>query len=833
MIGRPQRKSRSGGLSSRSGEGFPSAQRWLGRLFVMVAFAVLVAAITKEPRRDPLLMEDIDTSKVAEEEIRAGVSFESIDLQATKEARDTAVAKVLDYFRVDHDRVQTQLKVLRDRIDLLNAQRESAKQTIVAALRASTSDQTAADVVAKCLAFLATKLKEDPAWKDMPSVPSIALWLTPDRNSLPERQFTPVAANAKPGAKDDAEKEPRNVEALTPAEPHLTFTYAERLADLTKESIEFVLTQGVRPKELPPDLESKHVVILRDSPRPDQQASSELVYAEVPDPDGALELLNTHLMDAAKRAARDTQDPAEWAKLHEAAFSTVKPLLIDTIRRDNVQTAEARERARDAVAPAMKRIEAGEIIQDRGKRWTAQSRSDVKTYLTLLQQEQKPLQHLLTTALAHGILVALVLFCLFRTMRPMLNPMMEEDEFQTNKNLALLLMCMTVVAGRLLLYFEPSGFMLPVAASGILYAILVNTPLAAMVSALTAVLVSVQHGYDWRLLVTALAMSLAGVFSIIKVRRRSDMAAAALKATFFGLVAMAAISLAMDSLLSESALRRLVLIGLNGLLCVLVVPGVLSPIERLFHITTDIQLLEYSDLNNEVMSRLAIKAPATYAHSLMLGQIAEAAADAIGANGLLARVCAYYHDIGKMIRSEYFTENQQGYNIHDDLTPRMSARAIAAHVIQGAEMAREYHLPRPIIDGILEHHGTCLISFFYQQAVDQQKHGDVREEDFRYPGPKPQSPETAILMICDASESGVRSIKNANAERVREFVDKIIAQRSADRQFDDCNLTLKQLDTIAEVVTQRIVTNLHTRLAYPERKPEHKADNVIALGGME
>jgi putative nucleotidyltransferase with HDIG domain len=155
----------------------------------------------------------------------------------------------------------------------------------------------------------------------------------------------------------------------------------------------------------------------------------------------------------------------------------------------------------------------------------------------------------------------------------------------------------------------------------------------------------------------------------------------------------------------------------------------------------------------------------------------------------MARVCAYYHDIGKMRRSEYFCENQQGYNIHDELSPRLSARAIAAHVIQGAEMAREHHLPQPIIDGILEHHGTCLIGYFYQQAQKQQKHGDVKEDDFRYPGPKPQRPETAILMICDAVESGVRSIKNPNEERVREFVDKIIAARNADRQFDDCNLT--------------------------------------------
>ena len=146
-------------------------------------------------------------------------------------------------------------------------------------------------------------------------------------------------------------------------------------------------------------------------------------------------------------------------------------------------------------------------------------------------------------------------------------------------------------------------------------------------------------------------------------------------------------------------------------------------------------------------------------------------------------------------------------------------------------MAREHHLPQPIINGISEHHGTLLISFFYQQALEQQKHGDVREEDFRYPGPKPQSPETAILMICDAVESGVRTLKNPNEERVREFVDKLIHQRSEDRQFDECDITLKKLDTIGEVLTKYVMTTMHRRVAYPERETEGQAANVIPMSG--
>ena len=147
-------------------------------------------------------------------------------------------------------------------------------------------------------------------------------------------------------------------------------------------------------------------------------------------------------------------------------------------------------------------------------------------------------------------------------------------------------------------------------------------------------------------------------------------------------------------------------------------------------------------------------------------------------------------------------------------------------------MAREMHLPKPIIDGILEHHGTCLISFFYKEAVQQAKHGGVTEADFRYPGPRPRHRETAILMICDAVESAVRTLKNPNEERVRELVDRIVTSRASDRQFDECDLTLKDLDTIAEVLTKRVASTQHRRIAYPEQKPEAAAaTNVIPLSG--
>lgn len=829
MLGRlGTKKSRIGAFAQRPGgdeDGPAPGKRWQQRLAVTAAWALIAIAITKPAKVDTGIPEDIDRSVVASEEIRAAFSFETVDLRATGEARNTAAEKVPYYYRIDRERVQEKLRALRERIEMLDNQRPAVAEAILAALRQSNAEQSAEEVANKAVSNFAAKLLESPEWASMPDASVLAVWWKPDVDSLPERQFAEVPAHG--GAA--AEKKP--TVTLKPEEAAmLRFTTGDRLRDLTLGSLEYVLTEGVRPETLAAGSANQRVVIMRDDPLADQQVSSELPLSEIPDPAEAVEkVLSARLLDMAKRVARETIEPTEWAKLHDAALPMVKPEVVDTIRYDKVSTEGARERAMEAVEPLMKEIAAGEIIQDRGKRWTAETRSDVRTYLGILQKEEKTTQRNISVLIAHILLVALGILCLYRSVG-----LLEEaapENARLHLNLGLLLIACAVLVSRLSSYFEPSGFAVPIAAAGILYAILVNVRLGAIVSILTALFVSVQYKYDWRLLVVGSAMSLAGVFSIYKVRRRSDMSAASIKATAIGIVAIVAITLTMDSLWSEAALRRMLLVVMNGAICLMVVPGLLPPLERLFGITTDIQLLEYSDLNNEVLSQLAIKASATYAHSLMLGQLAEAAADAIGANGLLARVCAYYHDIGKMRRSEYFTENQKGYNIHDELSPRLSARAIAAHVIQGAEMAREYHLPRPIVDGILEHHGTCHIGFFYQQALEQQKHGDVREEDFRYPGPKPQRPETAILMICDAVESGVRSIKNPNEERVREFVDKIIAKRNADRQFDDCNLTLKQLDTVAEVVAHRTMTNLHTRLAYPEPKAEPPAANVIPLSG--
>ncbi|MBI2425166.1 MAG: HDIG domain-containing protein [Candidatus Hydrogenedentes bacterium] len=788
-------------------------------IITSLAFVVLVAALTREPKRNALVSVDLSEA-VSRQEVRAEIPFDSVDLEATEAERARASSSVPGLYYIDQERVSTQLNSLRSRIAWITGQRDTVRQAVLGALKNARPEDDPDVLVEKTILQTVTDLRTQNQDAELPEPAVLALWLMPDAQSLPAVVFTP--------AQGDAADPATPVVAFDPPEPRpLTFSTGDGLARLALEGLEFVLMEGIRPRGAAPGAAAQQVAILRNNRLPDVQVGATQAFADVPDIETAAVMLRERLRTTTPAVARELGVPDAWAKLHEAAVAMAEPGVSDTLRYDMVSTASARERAREAVPPVARPIHAGQIIQDDGKLWTEQSREDVKIYVSKLENEENPLKRLVGALVAHVILAGLVLVGLSRSVSLLKGETsgMALQYF----NLALLILCVTLIVGRVISYFEPTGFIVPMATGSILFAILANMRLASLFGIFLAVLLSAQYGYDWRVLVAGIGMSLAGTFSIFHVRRRSEMAAASIKATVVGLVIMVAISLTMDSMLSEAAWRRMLLIAFNGGICLLAVPALLSPLERLFSITTDIQLLEYSDLNNPLLRQLAIEAPGTYAHSQTLGQLAEAAADAIGANGLMARVCAYYHDIGKMRRSEYFTENQTGYNVHDDLSPRLSARAIAAHVVQGAEMAREFHLPKPIIDGILEHHGTCLIGFFYEQAKKQNKHGDLSEQDFRYPGPKPQRPETAILMICDAAESGVRSIKNPNEERVREFVDSIVASRSADRQFDDCDLTLKQLNVIAEVVTQRVLTNLHTRIAYPDLKQEKKVANVIPM----
>lgn len=253
------------------------------------------------------------------------------------------------------------------------------------------------------------------------------------------------------------------------------------------------------------------------------------------------------------------------------------------------------------------------------------------------------------------------------------------------------------------------------------------------------------------------------------------------------------------------------------------ITGLLPFIEEWFGVLTELSLLELGDVAHPLLQELVRRAPGTYNHSINVASIAEAAAESIGARGLLVRVGAYFHDIGKMLKPDYFVENQGlEASRHDTLVPAMSTLIIIAHVKDGASLARQHHLPEPIIDFILQHHGTTLVEYFYRRAHEQREGkpdaDDVEESSFRYPGPKPQTVEAAVLMLADAVESASRVLVEPTPARLESLVEDLSMKRLLDGQFDDCGLTLKQLRTVEDSLIKSLTAVYHGRIKYPDQR---------------
>ncbi|HOK09029.1 MAG TPA: HDIG domain-containing protein [Candidatus Hydrogenedens sp.] len=780
-------------------------------LIVGILSAIFSAfLITSNFPQETLTPEEVDREIVAKQELRANFSFQTEDVKATQEARNQAREKVLPHYRIDKEKVQKQLQTLRERISQLQTIRTKIYEDWKKIEKKQEMDESSQFMSYAQQVF--NEIYPTIKWAENIEASKLLLWILTDVN-LENRNMN---------------NNPFNIPNLG---ENLQFSLSDGkvqlpdiMAKVAEESLNSILNEGIFPVQDKGNTEIK-IAIIRDVSETEQKVTQEILLRDVPDIKQAIEnKLKPKIQEEARKIAK--QFPSlDWLKVYEAIMSITSDLVVDTLQYDSVATEIVRERSAESINPVMKEIAAGEIIQERGKRWTLESRSDAKTYLNLLNQSQGESPRWLFSFIAHLIIVLLAYVSLYRAIR--LWEHKGEPSSEAIWYLALLLINGILLLGKTMQFFDTTGFSVPVAITGILFAILVQMRLSAFLSFITCVLLSILFRYDWRLLIFDLAMTMGAVFTIYRVRKRRDITSASLSGIFIGFLTLLAITLTTDTLIGEMTVRRFLLLGINGSLCILLVPGILPFLERLFGIVTDFQLLEYSDLNNEILRKLAVRAPATYSHSLILGQLAERAADAIDANGLLARVCAYYHDIGKMRHSEYFYENQNGNNIHDTLSPRNSVRIIINHVNEGVKLAQEYHLPKPVTEAIAQHHGTYLVSYFYKLAIEQQKFGDVNEQDFRYPGPKPQKPEYAIIMICDAAESAVRSLKNPNPERIRQLVDRLVTERANDGQFDECDLTLRQLNIIIEEVSLALNSLHHLRPSYPGINIEEEHANTL------
>jgi putative nucleotidyltransferase with HDIG domain len=346
-------------------------------------------------------------------------------------------------------------------------------------------------------------------------------------------------------------------------------------------------------------------------------------------------------------------------------------------------------------------------------------------------------------------------------------------------------------------------------------------------------------------LVMGLISGFIAVFVTIEVRRRSRLVRAGL---FVGLATwMLALIFGMIGPIVWESLgatpwkaigwQSLVAVG-SGIATAFLVGGILPPLESLFRITTNISWLELADLNHPLLKRMTIEAPGTYHHSLVVANLAEAAAETIGANATMCRVGSYFHDIGKLVKPEYFTENmRRDRNPHDDLAPTMSALIIIAHVKEGVDLALKHGLNQEIMDVIQQHHGTSTVFYFFKRALQQQDDAraggkimnireedipEVREESFRYPGPRPQTKEAAIISLADAIESASRSLERVTPQKIDQLITDIVQRRIVDGQLRECDISLRELEEIGESFRRTLQSMMHSRVSYPGEKTEKR-----------
>lgn len=377
----------------------------------------------------------------------------------------------------------------------------------------------------------------------------------------------------------------------------------------------------------------------------------------------------------------------------------------------------------------------------------------------------------------------------------------------------------------------------PLPAVGMLLALFVNWRVAMGATLAVALPLDLMPWQGTDVTVVGVAGAWMAVVSVRRIRERWDVGKAGIRSGIAMALATAVAGPLLEDWVLEVWLRNIGLAALSGPIAAVLVMGVLPYLERATGITTAFTLLELANPAQPLLRHLLLKAPGTYHHSILVGNLGEAAAEAIGADPLLVRVGAYYHDIGKTKRPYFFIENQQGMgNQHDNISPRLSSLVITAHVKEGIELAREYRLPQQVADFIPMHHGCSLVAYFYHKATQSEGVGYVEEEHFRYPGPRPNSKETAIVMLADGVEATTRTLTRPTPEQIEATIRKIVNKRLTENELSEAPLTLQEIEKIIQAFNRVLQGLYHQRIEYPdqilEREERVKHHEKRRLGGL-
>ncbi|HDQ45184.1 MAG TPA: HDIG domain-containing protein [bacterium] len=504
----------------------------------------------------------------------------------------------------------------------------------------------------------------------------------------------------------------------------------------------------------------------------------------------------------------------------ETSLAQIGAAVISYYLRPNILNEEALNQERISEAQSRIPLSSGfvyedELIVDRNQRVTADIRKRLDS-LSAKMVEKGMLEGGISRifplfgkiAFVFSLLFLFAFYLAFENRK-----LLEDAKSLLLLSLIILLMALSAFLIRRL---EASEYLMPSAIGAMLLASIFGTRIAYAGTAILSLLVSALWGNEFNLMAVSFFTGIFGILIIKRVRTRGQL----VQAVFYMMV-IHLVTITMMGFIRFLPFNQIVHYwqfgALNGLFTPIIAYGMLALIESLFDMTTDYALLELSNLNHPLLKRLSVEAPGTYHHSILVGNMAEAAAQAVGANSLLARVGCYYHDIGKLEKAEYFVENQvRSENPHKKLAPSMSALILINHVKRGIELAERYRLPKAIRDIMTQHHGKTIMTFFYQKALAKVGAEGVNETEYRYPGPLPQSKEAAIVMLADAIEAASRTLKEPTYSRLKGLIEDIVDERFQAGELDQSPLTLRDLERIKESFLKILAGTFHARIEYPD-----------------
>ncbi|MEI8070146.1 MAG: HDIG domain-containing metalloprotein [Planctomycetota bacterium] len=513
------------------------------------------------------------------------------------------------------------------------------------------------------------------------------------------------------------------------------------------------------------------------------------------------------------------QEELGEAALAEQVFAWIDPKLSGSLLIDRDATTNAKKDAIEKTPQQFVRFATGELLVNAGLPITADELILIRREHDEFVRQQDSGQRVARAASLFGLFIAMI------TLAGFYIHLHHHDLLEDLGHVATLLglSVATIVLCLLSTGEAWRAEIVPLLVFAMTVAIAYDEDLALLLAAEVALVVVVGLGRGLADYVTLAAAAASMVFWMGRLRSRSKLIYVGLWAGAVAMTTQIGANLLEERPLDMQMLYEAGRTGVWTLLAGFLMTGLLPFIERSFGVLTDLSLLEVGDIAHPLLQELVRRAPGTYNHSINVASIGEAAAEAIGARGLLVRVGAYFHDIGKMLKPAYFVENQgQQANRHESLVPAMSTLIIIAHVKEGAELARQYNLPQPIIDLIVEHHGTTLVEYFYRRATERSQAdpngSDVDEQNYRYPGPKPSSRESAVMMLADAAESASRALTEPTPSRIASLVHDLAMKRLLDGQFDECSLTLEELELIEQSLVKSLTAVYHGRVKYPDQR---------------